>query len=96
MLARGQHRNHDFGALDRGGSTFGDRSTISLGLVARGFHQIERHHPVAGLDQIGGHRAAHIAKTNECNACHLWFPPRPGRFSYDLLNTNSSAPISAK
>jgi hypothetical protein len=51
---------------------------------------------VAGLDQIGGHRPAHIAETDECNACHLLVPSAPGAFSYDLSNTNSSAPISAK
>jgi hypothetical protein len=34
---------------------------------------------VASLDQIGGHRPTHIAETDECNACHLWFPP-PGTF----------------
>jgi hypothetical protein len=25
---------------------------------------------VAGLDQIGRHRAAHVAKADECDACH--------------------------
>ena len=71
MLARRQHRDDDIGALHRGDRTVGDRRAIGLGLVARGADQIERHHLVAGLDQIGGHRAAHIAETDECDVCHL-------------------------
>jgi hypothetical protein len=26
---------------------------------------------VAGLDQIGRHRPAHVAEANECDTCHL-------------------------
>ena len=57
-------------AADR---AFGDRGAIGLGLIARGCHQIERGHLVAGLDQIGRHRAAHVAEADECDICHLDF-----------------------
>jgi hypothetical protein len=30
---------------------------------------------VAGLDEVGRHRAPHIAETNECNAGHPGYPP---------------------
>ena len=53
----------------------GDRGAVRLGLIARGRHQIERDHLVAGLDQIGGHRPAHVAEADECDICHLEFPP---------------------
>ena len=56
-----------------------DRGTIGLGLIARGCDQIERGHLVAGLDQIGRHRAAHIAEADECDVCHVRIPPL-GRF----------------
>ena len=53
----------------------GDPCPVGLGLRARRLDQIERGHLVAGLDQIGRHRPAHIAETDECDACHLKFPP---------------------
>ena len=53
----------------------GNPGTVGLGLIARGRHQIERGHLVAGLDQIGRHRPAHIAEADECDICHLEFPP---------------------
>ena len=51
--------------------TLGDGGAIGLGLIARGRDQIERGDLVAGLDQIGGHRPAHVAEANECDICHL-------------------------
>ena len=51
------------------------RGAVGLGLIARGLHQIEADHLVAGLDQIGGHRPAHVAEADECDACHVRFPP---------------------
>ena len=73
----------------------GDRSAVGLGLIARGRDQIERGHLVAGLDQIGRHRPAHVAEANECDICHLEFPPLE-LFCFDQSNFSSSAPISAK
>ena len=73
MLARRQHGDDDIGALDRGYRAVGDGSAVGLGLIARGRHQVERDHLVAGLDQIGRHRPAHIAEANECDTCHLEF-----------------------
>ena len=63
----------DVGALHGSNRTLGDGCAVGLGLIARGRHQIERGDLVAGLDQIGGHRPAHIAEANECDICHLEF-----------------------
>ena len=70
MLAGGQHGDDDVGALHRADRALGDPSAVGLGLIARGRHQIERDHLVAGLDQIGRHRAAHVAEADECDVCH--------------------------
>ena len=70
MLAGRQHGDDDLGALHRADRAVGDPSAVGLGLIARGRHQIERDHLVAGLDQIGRHRAAHVAEADECDACH--------------------------
>ena len=51
--------------------TLGDGGAVGLGLIARGRDQIERGDLVAGLDQIGRHRPAHVAEANECDICHL-------------------------
>jgi hypothetical protein len=59
------------GTLHHGGGAVGDNCAIALGLVLRRFHQIEGCHLVAGLDQIAGHRPAHIAEANECDICHV-------------------------
>ena len=85
----------DVSALDGSNRTLGNISAVGLGLIARGRHQIERGHLVAGLDQIGRHRPAHIAEANECDICHLEFL-RFKAFLFDQLNFSSSAPISAK
>ena len=71
MLAGRQHRNHDVGALDRANRAVGDPGTVGLRLIARGFHQIEARHLLAGLDQIGGHRPAHVAEPDECDVGHV-------------------------
>ena len=71
MLARRQHGDDDFGALDGGNRSLRDISPVRLGLIARGRHQIERGDLVASLDQIGRHRPAHIAEANKCDICHL-------------------------
>ena len=68
---------------------------VGLGLIARGRHEIERGHLVAGLDQIGRHRAAHVAEADECDVCHGPVPS-VSSFYVALSNTSSSAPISAK
>ncbi len=51
------------------------RGAVGPGLIARGRHQVECGHLVAGLDQIGRHRAAHVAEADECDVCHVPFPP---------------------
>ena len=71
MLAGRQHRDDDLGALDGSDRALGDGGAIRFGLIARGSDEIERDDLVAGLDEIGRHRAAHVAETNECNAGHL-------------------------
>ena len=38
--------------------------------------QVEAGHRVAGLDEIGGHRTAHVAEADECDRCHAYYPPR--------------------
>ena len=53
---------------------FGNRRTIGFGLIARSRDQIERDDLVSGLDQIGGHRPAHIAEADECDGCHDFLP----------------------
>src|ERR1700674_447922 len=54
----------DTGASTDG--TLGNGRAVGLGLIAGGCHQIEGDHLVAGLDQIGRHRPAHIAEADEC------------------------------
>src|SRR5580700_10692327 len=94
MFARRQHGDDDVSAFDRANCTVGDRRTVRFGLLARGSHQIERDDLVASLDQIGRHRAAHVAEADECDACHVSLRLR--RFYFALSNTSSSAPTLAK
>ena len=71
MLARGQHGDDDIRALHRSCRAVGDGGAVGLGLIEQSLHQIEADDLVAGLDEIGGHRPAHVAESDECDCCHV-------------------------
>ena len=71
MLAGRQHGDHDLGIL-HGSRRIGhdDDAIVPCGRqIFR--NEVETVHGVAGLDQIGGHRVAHIAKADEGDRRHL-------------------------
>src|SRR5579871_3704854 len=87
-----KHRDNDAGAFHGRNRAFRDGGAVRFGLIARGRDEIERDHRVASLDEIGRHRATHVAETDERNAGHLEFL----RLCSCYSNTSSSAPIPAR
>ncbi len=75
MLAGRQHRDDDVRALHRLGRTFRLDDPARRRRRAQLGGEIEACDRVAGLDEIGGHRAAHVAETDECDGCHVPLSP---------------------
>ena len=71
MLARGKHGDDGFGMRDRGLGAVGDRAAIGLGAGERVRAEVEGHDLMPRLGEVGGHPAAHVAKPDECYACHV-------------------------
>ncbi len=74
MLSGRQHGDHDLRILHRCCRARHDRDGIFGGGLEIFRNQVEAKNRVPGLDEIGCHGIAHIAETDECNACHM-FPP---------------------
>ncbi|MOA53646.1 hypothetical protein D3C78_1771370 [compost metagenome] len=73
MAARGQHADHDLRALHRGFGAGRNGQARGRELVACLLGKVEGRDDVAGLLQIDGHGAAHVAESDECDlhACLL-------------------------
>ena len=48
----------------------GAARAAAFGALQRGLGEIEGDDVVAGLGQVRGHAAAHIAEPDECDSCH--------------------------
>ena len=77
MLAGGQHGDDDLGALDRLGRALG----LVGALLDRGrdgcVRQVEGDHLMLRLAEIRGHRATHVAETDEGDLRHGFLPLLP-------------------
>jgi hypothetical protein len=73
MLAGRQHGDDHIGTFHGARSALCDAGTVGLGLVAGGLGEVESNDLVAAHDQIGGHGAAHVTETDECDRGHLGF-----------------------
>ena len=70
VLARRQHGDRDVGPCRRLRGAGGDLHAAFRRGVARSGDEIEADDAVARLDQIGGHRAAHVAEADEGDFAH--------------------------
>jgi hypothetical protein len=70
-----QHGDHDLGALyGFGGRRRPSWRTLLDGAAEGRCRQVERRYLMLALDQVGGHRAAHVAKTDEGDLRHVILP----------------------
>ena len=68
--AVGQRGDHHVGVGDRLGAAVEHRGALVLCGVLEGGDRIEPVHGVSGRDQVGGHRAAHVAQSQERDRRH--------------------------
>src|SRR5262249_45576730 len=73
MRARRQHGDDNVGVLHGRGRAWGNRHAGLSGEVAEPLDKIVANDLVTGLDQVGGHRVAHVPQPDEgdCFAGHL-------------------------
>src|ERR1700733_1885252 len=71
VLAGRQHGDDDIGILKRRlGAACDLHAVLGRGIAQRRY-EIESKDVAAGLDEIGGHRPAHVAETDESNSRHV-------------------------
>ena len=75
MLALRQHGHDHFGISQGLGQHAGGFHAGRLGRLQHIMREVESCDGVAGLDEIGGHRASHIAEADECDPRHDVFLP---------------------
>src|ERR1700722_7249063 len=88
MFTGREHGDDNVGVVHRTLGVGDDLHAVFRGSLARRRHHVEAAHTLARLDQIGGHRPAHVAETDKSNVRHG--KPR----SYG--NCNSKAPTGLK
>ena len=64
-FAVGQHGENDLGVAHRDGRAVADRDALVRGGCGRGGYRVETPHGVAGGNQVGRHRSAHVAQPQE-------------------------------
>ena len=73
-----QHGDDDLGPRDRLARAAHDRDAgLGRGLLLR-LDEVVAGDPVAGLDQVGGHRPAHVAQPQKCDVGHFSSLPNSG------------------
>jgi hypothetical protein len=76
MGARRQHGHDDIGVFQRIAKILGRPPAAARELCDRVRRSVEPGNRHAGAHQVERHRAAHVAKADECNCCHGVLPWR--------------------
>jgi hypothetical protein len=74
VLAGGQHGDHRFRTADGSSRIAHDLDAIAARNIEVRRHEVEAEHAMARLDQVGGHRVAHITEADEGDGGHVEAP----------------------
>ena len=86
VLARRQHGDDDVGVLDGAPGAGDDLDAVSGRGFAQRRYQVEAENVLARLDQVGGHRPAHIAETDEIRLPPCAVLPQVSKFQFKLAD----------